>query len=167
MSTGDYTTVVIRMPPRAADRRRVEQILESLSRYQVARSNQDDVAILEIVEGLDRFDARLLDEARDMVDLYHRQVEEAERLPDGFVEIDEEADRPLAVLAFVRAGESGRVLRRGGWSWKSFRRNAWVSCEELSADFTGQPARRLARPRVIAMPGTNVAPLVPRKRGQV
>lgn len=70
----DVTTIVLRMPDNALERKAFSQVLERLRPYQTAMSLEDEMTILELIESDTRFDPDIAEDARRKAAALHRKM---------------------------------------------------------------------------------------------
>ncbi len=70
-----YTTIVIRMPEDAEGKAQVQQALELLEPHKTAMSLEDEMTVLELIEGHEDFQEHIADDARAKTKELHAAAE--------------------------------------------------------------------------------------------
>lgn len=72
-----YITLVIRMPEGQAEKQQIQQAMKSLEPFLTAKSLEDEMTVLELIEQHPDFDGAIADEARVEAVRLHIQAEAA------------------------------------------------------------------------------------------
>ncbi|PPC84832.1 MAG: hypothetical protein CTY35_00485 [Methylotenera sp.] len=70
-----YTTLVIRMPEDEASLKKVKLLTDALMPFATGISTEDEMTILEKIEGHDNFDPNIAKDARKQTLALHKQLE--------------------------------------------------------------------------------------------